>query len=422
MSAPESQRAPPGDDAGAIVFDRVNDALLARSRDISRGGQRRVLGIATTVDALAGDAPWRLLGAGLADVIAWDGAPDAVRARMQRWQAVDDLVASPVVREHLFGSSPAWLSVLRDVVEIAHFSDVDVLITGESGTGKELTAQLIHTLDARPDKRDLIVVDCATIVPALSGSEFFGHERGAFTGAIAARDGAFALADGGTLFLDEVGELPPELQAELLRVVQEGTYKRVGSNRWQHARFRLICATNRDLLAGCEDGSFRSDLFFRLAAATINMPPLRTRPDDILLLAEHLIASDDGAPPLSRPVCEHLQARDYPGNVRDLKQLIARIKLRHVGPGPITVGDLPPSERPAPDTNHGWHAELRGALSRAIALGVPLREIIDVARDSAITLAVSNADGSLRHAASQLGVTDRTLQLHRQHHRNGKPV
>ena len=416
--------APPGDDPGAIVFDDAGERVLSLARDSSRGGQRRVLGVATSDDVLAVDAPapWRLVRAGLADVIAWDGAPDAVRARMQRWQAVDDLVASPVVREHLVGSSPAWLSVLRDVVEIARFSDVDVLITGESGTGKELTAQLIHTLDARPDKRDLIVVDCATIVPALSGSEFFGHERGAFTGAIAARDGAFALADGGTLFLDEVGELPPELQAELLRVVQEGTYKRVGSNRWQRARFRLICATNRDLLAGCDDGAFRSDLFFRLAAATITMPPLRTRPEDILQLAEHLIASDDGAPPLSRPVCEHLQARDYPGNVRDLKQLIARIKLRHVGPGPVTVGDLPPSERPAADTNDSWHDELRSALSRAIALGVPLREIIDVARDSAITLAVSNADGSLRHAATQLGVTDRTLQLHRQRRRTSQPA
>ena len=178
-----------------------------------------MLGIATAAGLLDGGGAWRLLREGVADVVAWDG-PDAVRARIDRWQTVDELVASPLVAEHLVGSSPAWRSVLRDVAEIAYFSDVDVLITGESGTGKELTAQLIHTLD-RPGKGDLVVVDCTTIVPSLSGSEFFGHERGAFTGAVSARDGAFALADGGTLFLDEVGELPLALQAELLRAVQE---------------------------------------------------------------------------------------------------------------------------------------------------------------------------------------------------------
>ena len=195
-----------------------------------------------------------------------------------------------------------WRSALRDIVEVGYFSDVDVLISGESGTGKELAAQLIHTLDQRPGKQDLVVVDCTTIVPSLSGSELFGHERGAFTGAVAAREGAFALADGGTLLLDEVGELPQELQAELLRVVQEGTYKRVGSNRWQKTRFRLVCATNRDLEADCEAGTFRSDLFFRLAAARIRMPALRERAEDVACLAEHFLAAWDGeAPPLSSP-------------------------------------------------------------------------------------------------------------------------
>jgi transcriptional regulator with GAF, ATPase, and Fis domain len=408
-----------GDAPGAIVFDRVDDALLALARETCCAGRRRVLGIATGVEPLDGGDAWRLLREGMADIVAWEG-PEAVCARIDRWQAVDDLVASPLVAGHLVGSSPAWRSVLRDVVEIAYFSDVDVLITGESGTGKELTAQLIHTLDQRSDKRELVVVDCTTVVPSLSGSEFFGHERGAFTGAVAARDGAFALADGGTLFLDEVGELPLALQAELLRAVQEGTYKRVGSNRWQRARFRLVCATNRDLLASCDDGAFRADLFFRLAAATIEMPPLRERPDDILSLACHFMADDDGGPPpLSPAVRDLLQARDYPGNVRDLKQLVSRISLRHVGPGAVTAGDVPPSERPLPGAASGWQDELRTALRRAIALGVPLRAIVDAARDAAISLAVSEAGGSLRHAAMRLGVTDRTLQMHRARRRNG---
>ncbi|MEA2222753.1 MAG: two-component system, NtrC family, response regulator AtoC [Solirubrobacteraceae bacterium] len=409
---------PTGDGPGAIVFDTVDDALLGLARDTTHAGRRRVLGVAMAPEPLDGTDTWRLLREGLADIVAWEG-PAAIRARIERWQAVDELVASSLVAEHLVGSSAAWRSVLRDVVEIAYFSDVDVLITGESGTGKELTAQLIHTLDQRPNKGNLVVVDCTTIVPSLSGSEFFGHERGAFTGAVAARDGAFALADGGTLFLDEVGELPLALQAELLRAVQEGTYKRVGSNRWQRAKFRLVCATNRDLPARCEDGAFRADLFFRLAAATIEMPPLRERPEDILSLARHFMVGGDRAPPpLSPPVRDLLQARDYPGNVRDLKQLMARIGLRHVGPGAVTAGDVPPSERPLPGAARGWEDDLAAALRRAVALGVPLREIVDAARTTAISLAVSTADGSLRHAATRLGVTDRTLQMHRARRRD----
>ena len=120
---------------------------------------------------MAGDDVWRLLREGMADIVAWEG-PDAIRARLERWQAVDELVASPLCAEHLIGASPAWRSVLRDIVEIAHFSDVDVLITGESGTGKELIARLIHTLDPRPDKGELVVVDCTTIVPAVGQRVF----------------------------------------------------------------------------------------------------------------------------------------------------------------------------------------------------------------------------------------------------------
>jgi transcriptional regulator with GAF, ATPase, and Fis domain len=312
---------------------------------------------------------------------------------------------------------------MREVVEIARFSDLDVLITGPSGTGKELTARLIHTLDARREKGALVVVDCTTIVPTLSGSEFFGHERGAFTGADAARDGAFARADGGTLFLDEVGELPPALQTELLRVVQEGTYKRVGSNRWQTSRFRLVCATNRDLARARAAGEFRSDLFFRLAAATVDLPPLDERPQDVLELARHFLTNgSDDAPAMTDAVRELLQGRRYPGNVRDLKQLMSRIRLRHVGPGPVTVGDVPLMERPDDAAPDGWREDLQTALGRAIECGIPLRDIVDASRDAAIALAVAAANGSLHHAARRLGVTDRTLQLHRARRRGTAPA
>ena len=227
------------------------------------------------------------------------------------------------------------------------------LITGETGTGKELAARLIHTLEDRPEKRDLVLLDCTTIARELSGSEFFGHERGAFTGALAGREGAFALADGGTLFLDEVGELPLALQAELLRLVQEHTYKRVGSNVWQRTNFRLVCATNRELLREETLGQFRRDLYYRIAGWTCRLPPLRERTGDILLLAEHFMRQlrpDGEAPELDDSVREYLLSRAYSGNVRDLRHLVARIISRHVGPGPITVGDIPEEDRPPADS------------------------------------------------------------------------
>jgi DNA-binding NtrC family response regulator len=414
----------PGDEPpGAIVFDRVDGRVCQLAREHSRAGRRRVVAVAAAPAVLESAAAWDLLDAGVADVVAWDGDDAAVAARIERWRAVDKLVASPLIAEHLVGTSPAWRAVLREVVEIARFSDVDVLMTGESGTGKELIAQLIHTLDARAAKGELIVVDCTTIVPSLSGSELFGHERGAFTGAVAARDGAFALADGGTLFLDEVGELPPTLQAELLRVVQEGTYKRVGSNRWEQARFRLVCATNRDLAGAVAGGRFRGDLYFRLAAATIQLPPLRERPEDVLQLARFFLGADDEEPPeLSEPVRDLLQTRDYPGNVRDLKQLMSRIRLRHVGPGPVTAGDVPPSERPGRASRTDWRDDLARPVTTAVALGVPLRELLDAAREAAISAAVLHAEGSLRRAAGRLGVSDRTLQMHRARRRAGEPA
>ena len=404
---------PPGDSPGVLVCDHVDDEVVRFAREVSRAGERRVL-VLVTGTAAESPAAWDLLRAGIADVLPWDGDSDAIAARLNRWRQVDELVAAPVVAEHLVGHSRAWRSVIREVVELAHFSELDVLITGESGTGKELTARLIHTLDPRPDKGGLVVVDCTTIVPTLSGSEFFGHERGAFTGADSARDGAFARADGGTLFLDEVGELPATLQAELLRVVQEGTYKRVGSNRWQTTRFRLLCATNRDLEEARARGAFRSDLYFRLAAAIVELPALGQRREDILTLTRHFLADGTGrAPPITPAVCDLLRSRAYPGNVRDLEQLVARILLRHVGPGPVTVGDVPPPERPRGDPADDWRDDLEAALRGAVHRGVPLKDIVEASRDAAIAVALAAAGGSLRQAARRLGVTDRTLQLHR---------
>jgi transcriptional regulator with GAF, ATPase, and Fis domain len=330
---------------GILFFEDISQPLYDFLREVSRNGMDHVLAILVSKPGLGNGDIWSLLQAGAADVFTWHRQPDPVSqavARLERWTAVNQLVNSPLVR-NLIGQSPAWNSVLRQVVEVARFTDASVLILGESGTGKELIARLIHTLDPRAKKRDLVVLDCTTIVPELSGSEFFGHERGAFTGALAPRDGAFALADGGTLFLDEVGELPLGLQAQLLRVVQEHSYKRVGDNTWHHTEFRLVCATNKDLLQEVTRGNFRCDLYYRIAGWICRLPSLRERREDILPLVHHFLGElrpDKKLPELDGPVCEYLLKRDYPGNVRDLKQLVTRISHRHVGPGPITVGDI----------------------------------------------------------------------------------
>jgi transcriptional regulator with GAF, ATPase, and Fis domain len=289
-----------------------------------------------------------------------------------------------------------------------------VLIQGESGTGKELVARLMHQLDPRRSQGRLVVLDCTTVVETLSGSEFFGHVKGAFTGANAERLGAFALADGGTLFLDEVGELPPALQAELLRVVQEKTYKPVGSNAWKKTDFRLVCATNRDLRAEEAQGRFRRDLYHRLAGWTCRLPPLRERPQDILPLARRFIQSHcrGGAPPvMTRPVEEYLLAQSYPGNVRQLKHLIGRIMLRYTGAGPLTPGCLPDDERPAASSRQDWHEQLDAAVRRAVACHTSLKEIGRLAEGCAVACALADTGGNVPQAARSLGISDRALQL-----------
>jgi transcriptional regulator with GAF, ATPase, and Fis domain len=384
-------------------------------------GRYRVLAIALPDAALDNSDAWSLLRSGASDVVRWDDRDPPVRAvaaRLERWAEIDRLIRSDTVRDTLIGDSPTWITVLRQVVEVAAFTQTAVLLTGESGTGKELVARLIHGLDRRPDKGPFVVLDCTTVVPTLSGSEFFGHERGAFTGAVAPRDGAFARANGGTLFLDEVGELPLTLQAELLRVIQEGMFKRVGSDAWRDTTFRLICATNRPLRDAVKSGGFRSDLYHRIAAWGCELPPLRERMDDILPLATHFLSSLIPSlcrPPFDPAVTHFISHRDYPGNVRDLRLLMARIAARHVGDGPVTVGSLPDSERPEStiDTRTWWQGSFEKAIGNAVACGVGLREIGKRAQDTAITVAVAAEGGSLRRASLRLGVTERALQMRR---------
>ncbi len=229
--------------------------------------------------------------------------------------------------EEIIGSSAALRRVLVHVAKVAP-TDSTVLITGETGTGKELVARAIHKRSHRAT-RAFVSVNCAAIPLSLIASELFGHEKGAFTGATQRRLGRFELADGGTILLDEVGELPPETQVTMLRVLQERVFERVGGNQPMAVDVRVLAATNRDLQAAVEDGTFRRDLFYRLNVFPIHVPPLRDRVEDIPLLVEYLTdryASKAGKKirSVKKKTMELFQVYDWPGNIRELQNVVER--------------------------------------------------------------------------------------------------
>ena len=223
-------------------------------------------------------------------------------------------------------ASPLLQAVFRDAAVVAP-SDSRVLLTGESGVGKEVVADLIHAWSRRADG-PLVKVNCAAIPENLLESELFGHEKGSFTGAIQQRIGRFEEANGGTLFLDEIGELPMPLQAKLLRVIHDGTFRRIGSARDIHTDARVLAATNRDLEAQIAAGKFREDLFYRLNVIEIQVPPLRERPEDILPMATHFINQfSRQRPRFSATVVAGLTRYRWPGNVRELRNAMERAAL-----------------------------------------------------------------------------------------------
>jgi PAS domain S-box-containing protein len=227
----------------------------------------------------------------------------------------------------ILGNSPALETILKQI-EMVGPTDASVLITGESGTGKELVAREIHNRSSR-SKQTMIKVNCASIPKELYESEFFGHVKGAFTGAVKDRAGRFQLADGGTLFLDEIGEVPLDLQSKLLRVLQEGTFERIGDEKTLHANVRIIAATNRSLKDDVEAKHFRQDLYYRLNVFPIEVPPLRSRKEDIPVLALNFLELESrklniSIPKLTRGNISELQNYDWPGNIRELQNVIER--------------------------------------------------------------------------------------------------
>jgi len=407
---------------GLLFFDKFSPELYLFLERVSGNGQEPVLAIGLVDQSISDEQYWHLLKSGAADVFCWDKSSSRLTVRivalLTRWIMVEHLLNSPLVQKNLIGESLVWRNFLKCIVEVTYFTDASVLIMGETGTGKELVARLIHSLDPRAkDQEELVILDCSTIVPELAGSEFFGHERGAFTGALMTREGAFALANGGTLFLDEIGELPLPLQVQLLRVIQEGTYKKIGSNTWKTTHFRLVCATNRDLSEEVAKGRFRADLFYRIATWSFRLPPLRERKEDVLPLALHFLEDycPKEYPPLDidEPLRHYLLHRDYPGNVRELMQLMHRLGSRHVGPGPITLGDIPENERRVSMIfPNEWHdARFEQCIRDALMLGYGIKEIGRITSDTVIRIVLREEDGNLQRAAKRLGITDRALQL-----------
>lgn len=245
-------------------------------------------------------------------------------------------------RVRLTGNSQAIRGVRKLIEQVSDF-DTSVLITGETGTGKELVARTIHDLSERSDK-PLVPINCGAIPSELLESELFGHEKGAFTGAINARKGRFELAEGGTLFLDEIGDMSLPMQAKLLRVLQERSYERLGSNETRQCNVRIIAATHRDLPDAISKGEFREDLYYRLNVFPIEMPPLCKRASDLPALLDELLIQHQGEGKvrlrLSEDAVRALSNYSWPGNIRELSNLVERLAILHPS-GEVSLTDLP---------------------------------------------------------------------------------
>jgi len=286
-------------------------------------------------------------------------------------------------------------------------ANTTVLLLGESGTGKEVLARAIHQWSHRAD-HPFVAVNCVALTPELLESELFGHEKGAFTGAIAQKKGKFELAQGGTIFLDEIGDLAPNLQAKLLRVLQEREFQRVGGVKDIRADVRIIAATNRDLLAAMQQHAFREDLYYRLNVVSVPLPPLRERTDDIPVLVEHFLERfcreiKRESLSIERRAMELLQAYSWPGNVRELQNTIERAVVLSSGPT-ITESDLPTRirQQPLSPGNAAPQTQLSETLPSLV-------EAVDEFKRTLIRKALATTKGNQTHAAKLLGLRQANL-------------
>jgi two-component system, NtrC family, response regulator HydG len=303
----------------------------------------------------------------------------------------------------LLGDSPAMRGV-KDLVRRIAGTDVAVLIQGESGTGKEVVADIIHGLSARHDK-PFVKLSCAAIPETLLESELFGHERGAFTGAAAAKPGKFDLADGGTLLLDEIAEMSPQLQAKLLRVLQDGRYQRLGSTQERHADVRLISATHADIPAAIKQRTFRQDLYYRINTVHILLPALRDRRDDIPLLAGHFLnrftaEMEKDVRAIAPAALDQLRAHPWPGNVRELEHVMQRAVA-------LATGDTITSFSFAPAVGDPGAAAEAGPAGPVIA--IPIGTTVNEATKRLVAATITQCGGNKLKAARILGLAPRTM-------------
>jgi DNA-binding NtrC family response regulator len=309
--------------------------------------------------------------------------------------------------EHtLIGAHPTIVK-LRTLIERVAATDTTVLITGESGSGKEIVAREIHTLSHR-SSRNFVPVNCAAIPNELMESEMFGHQRGAFTGAALPRHGLFSLADRGTIFLDEISEMPLQLQAKLLRVLEDGFVRAVGSDRAVRVDARVIAATNADLMTAVKKGKFREDLFYRLQVVPVLVPPLRERRSDIPLLVDFFLERNrerfGGQWSITREAMVHLWSYDWPGNVRELENLIERLVILSEGPV-IDVALLPENLK-------NGRCSLTGAPPIAAEIGeggVDLNALVRELEGRMINEALKLSGGNKQAAARLLGLKRTTF-------------
>jgi sigma-54 specific flagellar transcriptional regulator A len=344
-----------------------------------------------------------------------------------------DRRSSSIVR--LQGKSQAIVNVRKSIDQVAD-SDATVLILGESGTGKEVVARSLHDVSLRSSK-PFVPLNCGAIPGELLESELFGHEKGAFTGALNSRVGRFELAEGGTLFLDEIGDMPLMMQVKLLRVLQERTFERVGSSKSVQCNVRIIAATHRHLEEQIKENRFREDLYYRLNVFPIEVPPLRDRAEDIPLLVTDIIArmeaSNRGSVRLSSASLAVLMQYEWPGNVRELANLIERLAIIHPG-GLINVADLPEkfqrlplpeeamnmTEEKESEANNCDRFELRenefnsdrfkpGNMGQLPEKGIDLKKYLDTMESNLIRRALEESNGVVAHAAKRLNLRRTTL-------------
>jgi DNA-binding NtrC family response regulator len=374
--------------------------LLARFKEMQPEAEALVLtaqgSIETAVQAMKGGAydyltkPFRLPDL---EVHVQKAFEKAQLARRERQWVEQVRYESP--RYRLVGSGPAMRRVVGLIEKVAP-SDATVLVRGATGTGKELVARALHANSPRAD-RPLVTINCAALTEGLLESELFGHEKGAFTGAVLAKPGLVEVAEGGTLFIDEIGEMAPGLQAKLLRVLEDGHFRRVGGTREMNADVRVVAATNRPLEDEIQAGRFREDLYYRLNVITIALPPLRERREDIPELVEHFLAIRPLGPVRYRVEPEAMEALvryAWPGNVRELANVIDRAQILAEG-HLITVDDLPDNLLLGPADDGGAEDSATQNLHQ-----LQRRHVLAVLRE---------ARGNKVHAAKALGISRRAL-------------